>query len=85
MKVAGVVVATAIAVALQTTLAQFVVRGAVAVDFVVVAVIYISLTSGPAIGLMAGTLAGLVQDALASGEVIGIGGLAMSIDRKSVV
>jgi rod shape-determining protein MreD len=79
VKAAGVVIATAVAVALQTTLAQFVVRGAVAVDFVVVAVIYISLTSGPAIGLMAGTFAGLVQDTLASGEVIGIGGLAMSI------
>jgi rod shape-determining protein MreD len=79
VKVARVVIATAIAVALQTTLAQFVVRGAVAVDFVVVAVIYISLTSGPATGLLAGTFAGLVQDALASGEVIGVGGLAMSI------
>jgi rod shape-determining protein MreD len=76
---AGVVIATAVAVALQTTLAQFVVRGAVAVDFVVVAVIYISLTSGPAIGLLSGTLAGLVQVTLATGEVLGIGGLAMSI------
>jgi len=28
---------------------------------------------------MAGTFAGLVQDTLASGEVIGVGGLAMSI------
>ena len=79
VKAAGVVIATAVAVALQTTLAQFVVRGAVAVDFVVVAVIYISLTSGPVTGLMAGTFAGLVQDTLASKGSIGIGGLAMSI------
>jgi rod shape-determining protein MreD len=74
-----VVIAIAIALALQTTLAQFVIRGPVAVDFVVVTVIYIALTSGPVTGLMAGTLAGLLQDTLVSGEVIGIGGLAMSI------
>jgi rod shape-determining protein MreD len=79
VRAAGVVIATAIALAVQTTLAQFVIRGPVAVDFVVVSVIYIALTSGPATGLMAGTLAGLLQDILASGEVIGIGGLAMSI------
>lgn len=79
MRAAGVVLATALALALQTTLAQFVARGAVAVDFVVVAVIYVSLTSGPVTGLLTGTFAGLVQDTLASGEVIGIGGLAMSI------
>jgi rod shape-determining protein MreD len=79
VKAAGVVVAMGVALALQTTLAQFFVRGAVAVDFVVVAVIYVSLTSGPVTGLLAGTFAGLVQDTLASGEVLGIGGLALSI------
>jgi rod shape-determining protein MreD len=76
--VAGVALATALALALQTTLAQFVVRGTVAVDFVLVVVIYASLTSGRVTGLMAGTFAGLVQDTLSTG-VIGIGGLAMSI------
>jgi rod shape-determining protein MreD len=73
-----VALATALALALQTTLAQFVVRGTVAVDFVLVVVIYASLTSGRVTGLMAGTFAGLVQDTLSTG-VIGIGGLAMSI------
>ena len=79
MKVAGVVVATALALALQTTLAQFVVGDTVAVDFVVVVVVFASLTFGPVTGLFAGTFAGLMQDALASGEVLGIGGLAMSL------
>jgi rod shape-determining protein MreD len=73
-----VALATALALALQTTLAQFVVHGTVAVDFVLVVVIYASLTSGRVTGLMAGTFAGLVQDTLSTG-VIGIGGLAMSI------
>jgi rod shape-determining protein MreD len=36
------------------------------------------LTSGPGIGLLTGTFAGLVQDALSS-NVIGIGGLAKTI------
>ena len=77
MKAAGVVLATALALALQTTLAQFVIRGTVAVDFVLVVVIYVALTSGPVTGLFAGTFAGLVQDTLSSG-VLGIGGLGMS-------
>ena len=66
------------ALALQTTLARFVVRGTVAVDLVLVVVVYVALTSGPATGLLTGTFAGLVQDALSSG-VIGIGGLAKTI------
>jgi rod shape-determining protein MreD len=78
VRAAGVALATALALALQTTLAQFVVRGTVAVDFVLVVVIYASLTAGRVTGLMAGTFAGLVQDTLSSG-VVGIGGLAMSI------
>ena len=43
-----------------------------------VVVVYVALTSGPATGLLAGTFAGLVQDALSSG-VIGIGGLAKTM------
>jgi len=70
---AGVILATAIALALQTSLA-----GTNAVDFVLVVVVYVALTYGPVTGLLTGTFAGLVQDALASG-VIGIGGLAKTI------
>ena len=66
------------ALALQTTLARFLVRGSVAVDLVLVVVVYVALTSGPATGLLSGTFAGLVQDALSS-SVIGIGGLAKTL------
>jgi rod shape-determining protein MreD len=79
MKSAGVVLATAVALALQTTLAQFVSRGGVGVDFVIVVVVYAALAAGPVTGLLAGTFAGLLQDTLASGEVVGIGGLSMTI------
>jgi rod shape-determining protein MreD len=78
LKTAGVVVAVAAALALQTTLARFVIRGTVAVDLGLVVVVYIALTSGPVTGLLAGTLTGLLQDALASG-ILGIGGLAKTI------
>jgi rod shape-determining protein MreD len=73
-----VVLATALALALQTTLTRFVVRGTVAVDLVLVVVVYAALTTGPVTGLLTGTFAGLVQDALSSG-VIGIGGLAKTV------
>ena len=53
-------------------------RGTVAVDLVLVVVVYVALTFGPATGLLSGTLAGLVQDALSSG-IIGIGGLAKTL------
>jgi rod shape-determining protein MreD len=78
VRAAGVILAVVVALALQTTLARFLFRGAIAVDLVLVAVVYVALTSGPATGLLAGTFAGLVQDALSS-SVIGIGGLAKTI------
>jgi rod shape-determining protein MreD len=78
VRVIGVVLAVAAAVALQTTVARFLVRGTLAVDLVLVAVVYVALTSGPVAGLLAGTFAGLFQDALSSG-VIGIGGLAKTV------
>ena len=78
MKAAGVILAIVLALALQTTLARYVVRGTVALDLVLVVVVYTALTSGPVPGLLAGTAAGLAQDALSSG-VIGIGGLAKTV------
>ena len=78
MKAAGVLIAIALALALQTTLARFVVGGTAALDLVLVVVVYVALTTGPVSGLLAGSVAGIVQDALSSG-VIGIGGLAKSI------
>ncbi len=78
MKTAGVLIAIALALALQTTLTRFVVGGTAAIDLVLVAVVYVALTSGPVAGMLAGSVAGLIQDSLSSG-VIGIGGLAKSL------
>ena len=78
MKAAWVVLATALALALQTTLARFVIRGTVAVDLVLVVVVSAALLWGPVTGLLTGTFAGLVQESLSTG-VIGIGGLAKTL------
>jgi len=67
----------AVALALQTTLTAYVPETAT-LDFVLIVVVYLSLTSGPATGVVAGTVAGLIQDALSSG-VMGIGALAKTI------
>ena len=75
MRTAGVLIAIALALALQTTLARFVVGGTAPIDLVLVAVVYIALTSGPVSGMLAGSVAGLIQDSLSTG-VVGIGGLA---------
>jgi rod shape-determining protein MreD len=78
VRTAGVLIAVALALALQTTLARFIVGGSAAIDLVLVVVVYVALTTGPVTGMLAGTAAGLVQDALSS-PVIGIGGLAKSL------
>jgi rod shape-determining protein MreD len=78
VRTAGVLIAIGLALALQTTLARFVVGGTTAIDLVLVTVVYIALTSGPLSGMLAGSLAGLIQDQLSTG-VLGIGGLAKSI------
>lgn len=78
MRAAGILIAVALALALQTTLARLVVGGTAAVDLVLVAVVSVALTTGPVSGLLAGSAAGIIQDALSSG-VLGIGGLAKAI------
>ena len=78
MKAAGIVLAIVLALALQTTIARFVVTGPIAVDLVLVVVVYVALSSGSVPGLITGTVAGLIQDSLSTG-VIGIGGLAKTI------
>ena len=75
MRAAGVLISIALALALQTTLARFVVGGTAPIDLVLVAVVYIALTTGPVSGMLAGSVAGLIQDSLSTG-VVGIGGLA---------
>lgn len=81
MKVAWVLLATIAAVAVQTTLDRWFRAGAV--DLVLVVVVYNALASGRVSGLLTGSFAGLVQDALSggvlSGGVIGIGGLSKTV------
>ena len=94
MKIAGVGLMIIIALALQTSLARFLTPGANVIDFVFVAVVYIALTEGAGVGLIAGAIAGLAQDSLAatgtsvisvgagmvtSRSIIGIGGLAKTV------
>jgi rod shape-determining protein MreD len=78
VKIAGALIAIALALALQTTLTRFVAAGTGAVDVVLVAVVYVALTTGPVGGMLSGTVAGLIQDTLSSG-VVGIGGLAKTL------
>lgn len=77
MRLAATVLAIAAALALQTTLTTFV-RGTATLDFVLVVVVYLALTAGPATGLVVGGVAGLVQDSLSSG-VMGVGGLSKTL------
>ena len=79
MKVAWVFGATVVALALQTTLTRIPMRGGLTVDLVLVAVIYMALSAGPVTGMLTGTFAGLVQDALSTGAgvgIIGVGGFS---------
>lgn len=78
MRSAAALAAILIAIALQTTLASLVFQGSTAIDLVLIVVVFIAIKSGPVTGLMAGTVAGLIQDALSSG-ILGIGGLAKTI------
>jgi rod shape-determining protein MreD len=78
VRLAWIIVVVAAALALQTTIARFVIRGTVALDLVLIAVVYVALTSGPVTGLLTGTVAGIIQDALSTG-LIGVGGLAKTV------
>ncbi len=94
MRALGIALAIAVALALQTTIARFFTPGAGLVDLVFVVVVYIALSGGPTAGLIAGSVAGLAQDALAATgalqiaigagtvttrSIIGIGGLAKTV------
>ena len=76
---AAALAAILIAIAVQTTLAGYMFRGSsTAIDLVLIVVVYVAIKSGPVTGLLAGTVAGLIQDALSSG-ILGIGGLAKTM------
>jgi rod shape-determining protein MreD len=70
-------VAAFTALAMQTTVGLGAPSG-FTVDLVLVLVVYIALTTGPAAGMLTGTALGLAQDAL-SGGVVGVGGLAKTL------
>jgi rod shape-determining protein MreD len=78
VRIAASLLAIAVALALQTTLASLVIRGTAALDLVLIVVVYLALMSGPVTGLLLGTVAGLIQDSLSSG-IIGIGGLSKTV------
>ena len=78
MKSAVVVLALAAALVLQATLAGLHVGGTVAVNLVLVAVVYVALAYGAMTGMLAGTLGGLAQDTLGGG-IVGIGGLTKTL------
>lgn len=78
MRIIGAGAAILVALVLQTTLAGLVIRGTAAIDLVLIVVVYIALKAGPVPGVVAGTVAGLIQDAL-SNPILGIGGLAKTI------
>ena len=78
MKIAGVLLALIVALAVQTSLSGLTMSGARMVNLVVVAVVYAALVFGPVTGMAAGTAGGLAQDALAGG-IVGVGSLAKTI------
>jgi rod shape-determining protein MreD len=76
VKIAWILLAIGISVAAQTTLSRWS-RGNV-VDLVLVAVVACALMTGRVSGLLAGSLAGLVQDAM-SGGIVGMAGLSKTV------
>jgi rod shape-determining protein MreD len=78
VKTAVVIMAIAAALVLQTALAGLMVGRPIAVNLVLVAVVYLALTYGAVTGMLAGTIGGLAQDALAGG-IVGIGGMTKTI------
>jgi rod shape-determining protein MreD len=78
MKFTGVIATILVAVVLQMALARYMIGGRWAFDLVLVGVVYAALSWGPAAGILAGTLGGLVMDAL-SHTVLGAGGLVKTI------
>jgi rod shape-determining protein MreD len=76
VKAFWVVLATALAISVQTTVDRWLPGGTI--DLVLIIVVYNALTDGRVSGLLTGTFAGLAQDAL-SGGVIGMAGLSKTV------
>jgi len=67
-----------IALGVQTTLSSQGFANGTSIDLVLIVVVYVAIKSGPSTGVVAGTVAGLIQDSLTSG-ILGIGGLAKTL------
>ncbi len=78
MKVAYALLTVGLALVVQMALARYAVGGRWVFDLVLVGVVYAALYWGPVAAMWAGTLGGLMQDAL-TGSVIGVGGLAKTV------
>jgi rod shape-determining protein MreD len=78
VKTAAVLVGLTMALVLQSTLSRLLIGGTIAVNLVLVAVVYLALAYGPVTGLLAGMAGGLAQDALAGG-IVGVGGLSKTL------
>jgi len=78
MKITAVIAVVLLAVTLQVALARYMIGGRFMFDLVLVGVVFAALQWGPVAGMLAGTIGGLLQDALAGG-IIGVGGLAKTI------
>ncbi len=78
MRTVAVLAALAVALMLQTTLAGMSMAGGTRVNLVLVAVVFIALAYGAVAGLLAGTVGGLAQDAIAGG-IVGVGSLSKTI------
>ncbi len=78
MKTVAVVLGLAAALALQATLSGLFIGRTLAVNLVLVAVVYLALAFGPVTGMFAGAAGGLAQDALAGG-IVGLGGLTKTV------
>jgi rod shape-determining protein MreD len=78
VKAAVGLLAIALSLALQSTVDRLLPWVTASVDVVLVAVVFVALTSGPVGGMVAGSAAGLIQVSLGTG-IVGIGGLAKSV------
>jgi rod shape-determining protein MreD len=78
MKLTSVLVTVVVAVVLQMAVARVAVGGRWQVDLVLVGVTYAAIYWGPAAGILAGTVGGLLQDLLAHG-IVGVGALVKTL------
>ena len=78
MKIIVVIAGIVGAIALQTTLSGLLTGGAIAINLVLVAVVYLALSYGAVTGTLVGMVGGLAQDTLAGG-IVGIGGMTKTV------